>query len=97
MQRAGSELERLVESEPEWFPLELEAQYRGKRVVAEIDSAGRVLYNGNSYESPSAAAAAARRENGYDGFGEASTNGWKFWHFVDGEGEKWALDALRHL
>lgn len=88
-------LQRLVASQPEWFPLELTGRYRGKLIEARIELSGDVAYAGKSYRSPSSAASAARQDHGYTGSTGAQTNGWDFWRFVDDNGREWPLNALR--
>jgi len=54
-------------------------KYKGKVHKAWVIGNGRIKYNGQWYESPSAAGSAVR--------GGKVTNGWRFWKYKDESGE----------
>lgn len=63
----------------------LRADYKGERYTASLRKDGYISYQGNLYESPSAAAKAV--------VGRAA-NGWWFWHYKNGR--EWSrLSTLR--
>lgn len=80
--RPPSPLVALIREAGIAVPLEIHADYRGARAVAEILRDGRVGFDGRSFDSLSSAGSAARMKLGYRGSGHASTNGWTFWQFT---------------
>jgi hypothetical protein len=78
-------------------PVEVERDYKGHRLVARIESDGRVSFGGKSYPSPSTAGGMARatvigmRKNGQP----PPTNGWTFWRLRTRDGEPVELASLR--
>ena len=61
------------------------ATYRGKDYKAVVYNNGRIKFNGQFYDSPSAAAKAVRKR---------ATNGWAFWR-IRKNGEQVKLSELR--
>jgi hypothetical protein len=61
------------------------AHYRGRAYKAWVFPNGRIKFNGDHYDSPSAVAATVTRR---------PTNGWAFWHYRD-HGEMIRLTELR--
>jgi len=78
-------------------PLELSKTYKGQRLTARIERDGRVNFLGQSYESVSAAAGAARASvlRIPKGKEPPATNGWAFWQFKDADNQVKPLAALR--
>jgi hypothetical protein len=67
--------------------LKLKSSYKGVLHTAEVYN-GKILFNNEEYNSPSAAAIAAT--NGI------SINGWLFWEFLDSNSNSWkSLNSLR--
>ncbi|KZZ86226.1 GmrSD restriction endonuclease domain-containing protein [Bacillus sp. SJS] len=68
--------------------------FRNKKIEATFDKeTEKVLYRGKKY-SVSAAAIEAKKD--LSGQGNASTNGWKFWKYVNENGEERYIDDLRN-
>lgn len=88
-------LARVAQERPQLFPLTLSASYRGVRLEATVEATGEIRLGNETFNSPSLAAAAARRQSGYTGSGKAATNGWIFWRFTDEDGNVKLLDTLR--
>ena len=63
------------------------APYKGETYVGTVFTTGTVKYDGQLYNSPSAAGCAVRK-------GKA-TNGWTFWKFKNKRGELVPLASLR--
>jgi hypothetical protein len=79
-------------------PLALTQKYLGQEVTARIETDGRVSFGGQTYKSPSVAAAMARAA--VKGAPPPprkywQTNGWTFWHYRDEDGQLRELAALR--
>jgi hypothetical protein len=91
----SSPLAAIAKVRPDFFPLRIQATYRGHAIHAHVSAAGDVEYNGETYKTPSAAANAARRDHGFGGVTRVRTNGWTWWHFTDIDGSLKSLDALR--
>lgn len=73
-------------------PLEIERSYKGKRLVARIETDGSVSFGGSIYSSLSVAGSAARETV----VGRPmNTNGWDFWRFRGADGQLNPLDELR--
>jgi hypothetical protein len=68
------------------------ANYRGRDIEAELSGDGTILLNGERYSTPSAAGAAAKAS--ISGKPQA-TDGWRFWHYRDSEGNLVAFDEAR--
>ena len=92
---APTALAALAKREPGRFPLKLEASYHGAKVEALVDSNGELIFDGQNYSSPSAAANAARLAHGFAGPGKVTTNGWRFWRYRDVDGSLRELGTLR--
>jgi len=66
--------------------LRLRKRFKGRMLEARVDN-GKILYDGNTYPSPSGAAVAATGTN---------VNGWRFWEYFDDTSGVWrTLDYLR--
>ncbi len=79
-------------------PLELEKQYKGVRLVATVLQDGRIMFDGQSYNSLSTAAGMARESviGAPRGRKYPQTNGWTFWKYRDPEtGDLKDIDVLR--
>lgn len=78
-------------------PLEVFADYRGKRIVARVESDAQVVLDGTHYDSLSAAGSAARAKSlGSKAKGMViNTNGWTFWKFAGSEGKSREIGELR--
>jgi len=63
------------------------ANYKGDRYKAWVCGNGRIKYNGQYYDSPSAIGADVR--------GGKSTNGWSFWKYKDKGGKLVKISDLR--
>ncbi|MFH1265734.1 MAG: restriction endonuclease [Planctomycetota bacterium] len=73
-------------------PMKFVRNYMGQDLEAELRIDGTVVFAGNKYESPSAAASAAKRTVvGHP----KSANGWAFWHFRSPKGDLVPLTAAR--
>lgn len=82
----------LVES-----PLVLQKLYKGVLLEAVVGPDGLVEFDGQSYESLSAAAGMARKSivGAPPGRQYPATNGWEFWRCQDGAGESCSVGRLR--
>ena len=63
----------------------LEATYKGRRHYAEIDD-GRLIWNGDAYESLSQAAVAVIQSTGST---RTTENGWRFWEYLEPVSQTW--------
>jgi hypothetical protein len=78
-------------------PVELEREYKGRKLKARIEHDGNVSFDGKTYPSPSTAGGMARatvigmRKNGQP----PPTNGWTFWRLRTRDGESVELASLR--
>ena len=72
-------------------PLEVHTTYKRQRHSARIEADGAIVFQGNRYTTPSAAASAVRVLHG------ASPNvaGWDVWQFTDAEGRDQPLSVSR--
>ena len=63
----------------------LEALYKGVRLTATVDVQGAVVYDGQAYDSPSAAGGAAKGSVAGSPAGGPfpATDGWWFWQYED--------------
>ncbi len=67
--------------------------YKGKEFTAEVIEGGQILFDGQIYKSPSAAAVAAIRTTGSP---RETEDGWRWWKFLDQQsGEVKLIDELR--
>lgn len=73
--------------------LHLRNMYKGKQFTAEVLKRGKIKFDGQIYNSPSAAAVAAIQSTGSP---RSTEDGWRWWKFTDPAtgGEK-IIDALR--
>ncbi len=82
-------------------PLEIEVQFKKKRVTATLNSDGTITFDGQIYDSPSTAAGMVRNSVSGpppDGRSIWQTNGWTFWRYRDRTtGDLLRLDHLREL
>jgi hypothetical protein len=79
-------------------PLKLEKDYKGRRLEAEVQQDGTIVFDGETYKSLSLAAAFARKSiiGAPEGRKYPQTNGWVFWKYHDREtGRLEEIDALR--
>jgi hypothetical protein len=92
-----SVLRRVMDSRPGHAPLKLEKVYNGHYLTAQVESDGRVTWQGQTYNSLSTAAGVARASiiSPPPGRKHPQTNGWTFWGFRDGDGQLQPIDALR--
>jgi hypothetical protein len=65
----------------------LKATYKKQVYSAEVDNAGRVWFNNEAFNSPSAAGAFVR--------GGKATDGWMFWTYQNEDGKWVMIDELR--
>ena len=73
--------------------LRLRNIYKGVVVMAEVIVDGKIIFDGQTYESPSMAAVAAIQSLGSK---RKTQNGWSFWKFVDPEtGKERPIDIFR--
>jgi hypothetical protein len=63
------------------------AIYKRQRYEAILHANNQVYYNGKVFRSPSGAAGAITGGNG--------VNGWRFWRFLDDQGQERLIDHLR--
>jgi hypothetical protein len=63
------------------------ARFKGQRYEATLYPDGRVRYSGKEYGSPSGAGKAA--------IGYKTLNGWKFWRYLDDQGDEHYITDLR--
>jgi tetratricopeptide (TPR) repeat protein len=73
-------------------PLGLFRQYKGQRLEATLQPDGRVLFQGQVYDTCSTAAEYAR---GTVTGRRMNTNGWTFWQYVGDSGQPQTLDSAR--
>jgi len=73
-------------------PVKLIRRYKGHELEAELLPNGKVRFQGESYNSPSAAGAYAR---GSITGKPMSTHGWRFWQYKDENGNLIELDTAR--
>ena len=90
-------LDQLIDAGLVRPPLEVYRRYRGVQVVARIEGASRIVFDGKAYSSVSMAASAARRAVGGPAFKREfpQTNGWTFWQLRSPDGTLRTLDELR--
>lgn len=95
--RSSVSLMDLIEAGLLHPPVNLERQYKGKKVIARIERDGRVTCCGETYDSLSLAGAYARHSVGIvrkDGRPPA-TNGWTFWKLREANGKWVEVDIVR--
>jgi hypothetical protein len=78
-------------------PFDIEHRYRGAQLTARIEDPGRIVFQGNAYDSLSTAAGVARKSvaGPFPGRDIPQTNGWTFWQFRGPDETLHALDDLR--
>ena len=78
-------------------PTLLVKRYKGRDFAAQIESDGRVTYEGATYNSLSEAAGSARRSviGNSTGHRYPPTNGWQFWQITTDEESVGYIDILR--
>ena len=93
----GVTVRQLIDSRLIVPPLDVERTYTGRRLVGRIEPDGRVSFGGETYNSPSVAAAMARLSvlGPTPGRKYPQTNGWAFWQFRDQDGRLRELHVLR--
>jgi len=69
---------------------ELFAEYRGNRYVALLQGNGEILFEGQTYKTPSAAGGAITAKHNVN-----APNGWVFWQSMGSAGEAEPLENLR--
>jgi hypothetical protein len=69
-------------------PFRIRGYYKGQKYVAQVNSGGSIRFDGQLYNSPSAAGFAARGRE---------TNGWTFWRYRNESGEWVKLKELREV
>jgi len=89
---AGVSLSDLVAAGLVAAPLRLFCTYMEKLVEATVLADGAVLFNGERYDTCSAAGAAAK---GAVTGKPKSTNGWEFWNWKDTDGRTRTIGSLR--
>jgi hypothetical protein len=93
----GVSLTQLIASGLIKPPMQLEHNRGDHRLIAQLESDGRIAWQGNAYPSLSAAGGAAltsiigRNAKG----AKRATDGWEFWSFRDVDGSLKAIDDLR--
>lgn len=72
-------------------------RYRGVELVARIESASRIVFGGQPYDSLSTAGGVARKSiaGSFPGRDIQQTNGWMFWQYRAGDDRLSTLDDLR--
>jgi hypothetical protein len=73
-------------------PLKLFRKYKGQVVEASLLPNGQIMFQGVAYASCSQAGAAARKSVTGQ---QLSTNGWSFWQYHDGAGNRRPLEDAR--
>lgn len=94
----GVKLADLIQAGLVKTPLELERRYRKTHLKANIQADGRVIFDGESYDSLSTAAGMARKSviGPRPGRKYPQTNGWTFWQYHDPQtGRLEEMDTLR--
>ncbi len=78
-------------------PTALMKRYKGRDFIAQIESDGRVTFDGVTYNSLSEAAGSARRSviGNSTGHRYPPTNGWQFWQITTDAGSVGYIDVLR--
>lgn len=79
-------------------PLQLTRKYKGTVLTASVRQDGMVVFDGEAFETPSAAGGVARKSivGAPPGKPYPATNGWNFWRYLDPEtGTEQKLDELR--
>ena len=90
-------LDQLINAGLVRVPFDIEHRYRGADLVARIEDARRIVFQGSTYESLSLAGGVARKSvvGSPAGRDIPSTNGWTFWQFRSPDGTLRVLDDLR--
>jgi hypothetical protein len=79
------------------LPFEIEHRYRGVELRARIEGPGRIVFDGQAYDSLSTAGGMARKSvaGPFPGREIPQTNGWTFWEYRGPDGGLRVLDDLR--
>jgi hypothetical protein len=95
--RRDASIHDLIASDLIRPPLELEKTYKGNRLTGRLEPDGRVTCLGETFDSLSTSAGAARASiiGAPPGRRYPQTNGWVFWRFRDNDGRSKPLDFLR--
>jgi hypothetical protein len=73
----------------------LSANYKGKSYNATIQIDG-INFEGNLYDSPSAAGVAVKKSAGITG-SALSTDGWSFWNMLEPDSNQWvSINTVRY-
>jgi hypothetical protein len=90
-------LDQLVNAGLVRVPFDVEHRYRGAQLVARIEEASRIVFDGTTYASLSLAGGVARKSvvGSPEGRNIPPTNGWTFWQFRSPDGTLRVLDDLR--
>jgi hypothetical protein len=90
-------LDHLIDGGIVRVPFAIEHRYQGVDLVARIESASRIVFNGVAYDSLSTAGGVARKSvaGPFPGREIPQTNGWTFWQCQGSGGRLIALDDLR--
>jgi hypothetical protein len=90
-------LEQLIDASLIRLPFAIEHRYRGVELVARIESANRIVFGGQPFDSLSTAGGVARKSvaGSFPGRDIPQTNGWTFWQYRATDGRLLTLDDLR--
>ena len=90
-------LDQLIKAGLVRVPFDVEHRYRGAQLVARIEEASRIVFDGSAYDSLSLAGGVARKSvvGAPAGRDVPPTNGWTFWQFRSPDGMLRVLDDLR--
>jgi hypothetical protein len=93
----GVTLVQLIDAGMIRVPLDIERHYRGTLLSARIESADRVLFGAEAFDSLSTAGGMARKSvpGSPTRRPYPQTNGWTFWQYRDSDGALQPLDDLR--
>lgn len=91
-QTASVTLESLIRASLLAPPLRLFRKYKGHQLEATLLPNGKIEFRGSTYDTCSTAAEYAR---GAVTGRKMNTNGWVFWQYLDKDGKKQILDAVR--
>lgn len=91
---ANLSLAQLIEAGAVPAPAEVEASYKGRRILASLNPDASVDFDGHVYPSLSAAGGAAKRSV-QGGPRIPATNGWDFWKIRDSRGRLRYLKNVR--
>ena len=90
-------LAQLIDAGLVRLPLNVTRHYRGADLVARIEAADRIVFDGTAYDSLSTAGGMARKSivGPTPGRPYPQTNGWTFWEVLAADGSRRQLDTLR--